>query len=111
MAELTFPKDDVLKLGKVIQLGKTFSTSDLSTPFSELNKLHKKYDCIIGAIVHFELEQNADVRGKICKMELSLPGPRLFASSNEERYEDAVKYAIKDLTKQLKKRKGLFKTH
>ena len=40
-----------------------------------------------------------------------MPGPRLFASSNEERYEDAVKYAIKDLTKQLKKRKGLFKTH
>ena len=89
------------------------TTSDTMNSYvtKKLNKLHKKYDCIIGAIVHFELEQNADVRDKICKMELSMPGPRLFASSNEERYEDAVKYAIKDLTKQLKKRKGLFKTH
>ena len=77
------------------------ATSDTMNSYvtMKLNKLHKKYDCIIGAIVHFELEQNADVRDKICKMELSMPGPRLFASSNEERYEDAVKYAIKDLTK------------
>jgi len=44
-------------------------------------------------------------------MELSLPGPKIFATSNEANYEDAVKHTIKDLEKQLKKRKEVFKTH
>ncbi len=44
-------------------------------------------------------------------MELSLPGPRIFAASNQDNYEDAVKNTIKDLEKQLKKRKEIYKTH
>ena len=77
----------------------------------KLQKLSKKYEWLIGAEVHFEVEHNAKQKGKICKMELSLPGPRIFASSNEDNYEDAVKNTIKDLEKQLKKRKHTFQTH
>lgn len=77
----------------------------------KLNKLNKKFDWIIGAVVHFSVEHNDKTKGKICKMELSLPGPRIFATSNEDNYEDAVKHTIKDLEKQLKKRKKIFKTH
>ncbi len=77
----------------------------------KLQKLAKKYDWIIGAEVHFEVEHNAKEKGKICKMELSAPGPRIFAVSDEDNYEDAVKHTIKDLEKQLKKRKEIFKTH
>jgi len=37
-------------------------------------------------------------------MEISLYGPRIFASSNEKSYEEAVKNTISDLDKQLNKR-------
>ncbi|MEP5338378.1 MAG: ribosome-associated translation inhibitor RaiA [Algibacter sp.] len=77
----------------------------------KLENLFKKYDWIINAEVHFEVEHNAKVKGKICKIELSAPGPRLFASSDESNYEDAVKNTIKDLETQLKKRKQIFHTH
>ncbi|MEP1488051.1 MAG: ribosome-associated translation inhibitor RaiA [Algibacter sp.] len=77
----------------------------------KLENLFKKYDWIINAEVHFEVEHNAKVKGKICKIELSAPGPRLFASSDESNYEDAVKNTIKDLEAQLKKRKQIFHTH
>jgi len=77
----------------------------------KLERLFKKYDWIIGAEVHFEVEHNAKEKGKICKMELSAPGPRIFAQSDEDNYEDAVKHTIKDLEKQLKKRKEIFNAH
>jgi len=77
----------------------------------KLEKLSKKFDWIISAEVHFSVEHNDKDKGKICKMELSLPGPRIFATSDEDNYEDAVKHTIKDLEKQLKKRKKIFKTH
>ncbi|WP_412985811.1 ribosome hibernation-promoting factor, HPF/YfiA family [Pontimicrobium sp. IMCC45349] len=73
----------------------------------KLEKLHQKYDWIISAEVHFEAEKDV----KICKMELSAPGPRIFAASKEDNYEDAVKHTIKDLEKQLNKRKHTFSTH
>jgi ribosomal subunit interface protein len=77
----------------------------------KLQKLGKKYDWIIVAKVHFEKQHDPKGLGKICKMELSLPGPRIFATSNERNYELAVKNTIKDLEVQLKKRKQTFQTH
>ncbi len=78
---------------------------------NKLSKLGKKYDWIISATVHFQAQHDPKGKGKICKMELSLPGPRLFATSNEENYENAVKETIRDLERQLKKRKQTYKTH
>lgn len=77
----------------------------------KLESLQKKFDWIIKAEVHFEVEHNDKAKGKICKIELSAPGPRLFAISNEDNYENAVKQTIKDLEIQLKKRKQLFQAH
>ena len=77
----------------------------------KLERLYKKYDWIISAEVHFGVEQNAKENGKICKIELSAPGPRIFASSDDNNYEDAVKRTIKDLEIQLKKRKEVYKTY
>ena len=77
----------------------------------KLNRLYKKYEWIIKAEVHFGVEHNAKEKGKICKIDLSAPGPRLFASSDEDNYEDAVKRTIKDLEIQLKKRKKIYKTY
>ncbi|MDW5288175.1 HPF/RaiA family ribosome-associated protein [Formosa sp. PL04] len=74
----------------------------------KLNKLALKYDWIISAEVTFENIQKEKEDGKICKIELSAPGPRIFASSQERTYELAVKNTISDLETQLKKRKHTF---
>lgn len=75
----------------------------------KLKGLFNKYEDIIGVSVHFKREMNEKVKGRICEMELSLSGPRIFASSNEKNYELAVKHTISDLEKQLKKRKSVLK--
>lgn len=84
-------------------------TSETMTQYAteKLEKLGEKYDWVINANVTFESEKN----GKRCKIELSLPGPRIFAVSNQNNYELAVKATIKELETQLKKRKELILAH
>ncbi|MHA7943801.1 ribosome hibernation-promoting factor, HPF/YfiA family [Formosa sp. 3Alg 14/1] len=74
----------------------------------KLNKLASKFDWIISAEVVFDTIKKEKEDGKICKIELSAPGPRIFASSQERTYELAVKNTIADLEIQLKKRKHTF---
>lgn len=77
----------------------------------KLNKLALKYDMIIHADVFFKKENDTKKKGNICEIELSLNGPRIFASSNEKNYELAVKNTISDLEVQLKKRKSTLKPY
>ena len=77
----------------------------------KLNKLAKKYDLILNVAVFFKKENDKKGKGKICEMELSLYGPRIFASSNEAHFEMAVKETIGDLEKQLKKRSKRIKPY
>ncbi|AUC81125.1 ribosome hibernation-promoting factor, HPF/YfiA family [Lacinutrix sp. Bg11-31] len=76
-----------------------------------LEKLSKKYEWVIKANVFFKHENDATEKGKICDIELSLPGPKIFATSNEKNYEMAVKETISDLEKQLEKRKAKIINH
>ena len=87
--------------------------SETLSAFAEekLNKLFNRYEFIISAAVKFKHDDNFHDKGKICDIELSLPGPRIFATSNEANYEVAVRETIKDLERQLKKRKEIYKTH
>lgn len=78
---------------------------------NKLKNLAKKYDSIIGVAVYFKRENNEKALGRICEMNISLYGPRIFASSNEKNYELAVKNTISDLEKQLKKRKSVLNPH
>jgi len=77
----------------------------------KLMKLNKKYDSLINSEVFFKKENDSKGNGKICEIELSLTGPRLFASSKEKNYEIAVKNTVSDLEKQLNKRKGILKPY
>jgi putative sigma-54 modulation protein len=77
----------------------------------KLDKLFNRYEFLISAAVKFKHDDNFHDKGKICDIELSLPGPRIFATSNEANYEVAVRETIKDLERQLKKRKEVYKTH
>ena len=77
----------------------------------KLNKLENKYDWIVGAKVYFKKEKEIAGRGSICEIDLSVPGPKLFASSTERNFELATRNTIKDLKTQLNKRKATFKQH
>ena len=72
----------------------------------KLQKIEAKYNWVIHTEVFFKIENDA-LGEKICEMELSLPGPKIFASSKEKNFEMAVKETISDIQKQLKKRKEL----
>lgn len=87
-------------------------TSETLTAFTEkrLNKLASKYNWLINAEVFFKLGQDINKKS-ICEIELSLPGPKIFASSKAENYEVAVKESISDLNRQLKKRKETTYNH
>ncbi len=75
---------------------------------TRLEKLSSKYEWIIKSNVHFKVDKDPAGIDKICEIELSLPGPRIFASSKEKNFELAVKGTLSDLEKQLKKRKATF---
>ena len=83
--------------------------SDFTT--EKLNKLSNKYEFVISAQVYFKHDDKNHNAGKICNIELNLPGPRIFARSNERTYEMAVNETIRDLKKQLNKRKEVYKVY
>ncbi|MEM1002901.1 MAG: HPF/RaiA family ribosome-associated protein, partial [Bacteroidota bacterium] len=74
-------------------------------------KLSEKFEFLISAQVYIKHDDKDHEAGKICNIELSLPGPRIYATSNERSYEIAVNETISDLKRQLKKRKEVFKTY
>jgi putative sigma-54 modulation protein len=77
----------------------------------KLDDLGQKYDWLIRADVFFKEEKDTDGKGKICEIRLSLPGPRIFASSDEDNFEASIAETIRDLEVQLKKRKAQMSTH
>ncbi|MDE3740855.1 ribosome hibernation-promoting factor, HPF/YfiA family [Maribacter polysaccharolyticus] len=88
-----------------VQMPTSEAMNDLIT--SKLNRLAGKFEWVIRAEVHFKKENDPSGKGKICEMELSAPGPRIFARSNEDDFEKAAANTIKDLEKQLNKRKAI----
>ena len=77
----------------------------------KLNKLANKYDAIIRVDVFYKLENDPKGKGKICEIQLSQYGPKIFASSNEKNFELATDRTIDDLKKLLNKRKGKMKPY
>lgn len=77
----------------------------------KLNTLARKYDWVIRAQVQFKHEKDPTGNGKICEMELSAPGPRIFAKSNEDDFEKAAASTIKELERQLSRRKSAFQRY
>ncbi|RPE00009.1 ribosome-associated translation inhibitor RaiA [Aureibaculum marinum] len=96
----------------IVQFVKMPTSETMETFVVErLEKLAKKYDWIINANVSYKLENDPTGKGKICDIKLSIPGPTLFATSNEKTWEGATDETIRDLERQLKKRKATMKTH
>jgi len=72
----------------------------------KIEQLSEKYEWLIKADVFFKEEKDTYGKGKICEIRLSCPGPRIFASSNEETFEASVAETVRDLEIQLEKRKS-----
>lgn len=77
----------------------------------KLEKLFNRYEFLINAMVYFKQEGSDHDAGKMCSIELSLPGPRLYATSNTHNYEMSVRETISELERQLKKRKEVYKVY
>ena len=78
-------------------------TSETMEAFAikKIQKLAKKYDDIIRADVFYKLENDPKGKGKICEIQLSLSGPRIFATSNEKNFELATDKLLMTLTNYL----------
>ncbi|KAA1243319.1 ribosome-associated translation inhibitor RaiA [Aquimarina sp. RZ0] len=79
---------------------------------NKLDVLFRKYPQLIKAQVYIKKETENRDKECVCEIELSLPGPRLFASSKEYNFEVSVKHTISELEHQLQKGKAkLLATH
>lgn len=76
----------------------------------ELEKIIQKYNWIICAQVFFKLENDPTGKGKVCEIQLSHVGSRIFSRSNETSFELAVDETIRDLNAQFKKLKNGMET-
>ncbi|MCR9265220.1 MAG: HPF/RaiA family ribosome-associated protein [Flavobacteriaceae bacterium] len=77
----------------------------------KLDGLEKKYNWLIKANVLFKMENDKAGEGKICEIEMSAPGPRLFAKAKTDDFEKSLAETIEELQRQLEKRQGKFVSH
>ncbi|MFD2697135.1 ribosome hibernation-promoting factor, HPF/YfiA family [Mesonia sediminis] len=78
----------------------------------KLEKLKTRFDFIVGAEVYFKTENSTtNEKGRICEIKVSLPGPLIFASANEENFEMAISECVNDVKRQLQKKKEKMATH
>lgn len=75
---------------------------------TKLEKVFRKYPWIISGKVFIKQENNSKREAKICNIQLSLPGPLLFATSTQNNFELAFSETLSEVEKQLEKRKSLF---
>lgn len=79
---------------------------------SKLSSVFENYDFVLRADVFFKTENTTSREtGMKCGIRLSAPGPRLFAESSRNTFQDAVTEAVRDITAQLRKRKETMKTY
>ncbi len=75
----------------------------------KLEHLQTKFDFVHRADVFFKKENRSDGEEQICDIRLSLPGPRIFASTNATSFESAIAETVRDLEDQLRKQKEKMK--
>jgi putative sigma-54 modulation protein len=78
----------------------------------KLNKMESKYDFIVQAHVFLRIQNTSSpMSGKICKIQVSVPGPQIFAETNSKSFEASIQETIGDLDRQLSKKKEKMKAH
>lgn len=90
------------------------SQSDALETFTKekLEPIFERNEFVIRADIFFKKENtSSDETGKKCGIRLSAPGPRLFAESSHDNFQNAVSETVRELQTQLKKRKDQMKTY
>ncbi|WP_179344961.1 HPF/RaiA family ribosome-associated protein [Winogradskyella ursingii] len=78
----------------------------------KLERIFNRYEFVIRADVFFKTENtSSDETGMKCGIRLSAPGPRLFAESSNDTFEESVADVVDELLRQLDKRKQKMKTY
>ena len=77
----------------------------------KLDKLHRKYDWVIRADVFLKNMNKTGEDEMSCGIRLSAPGPRLYAETSSPTFESAIGETIRDLERQLEKRKDKMISH
>lgn len=76
-----------------------------------LEKVDNKYSDITNIIVKIKKGNGDEEKSFICEMEVRVPGEPIFAESGEHKYEAAIAETIRDIERQLSKRKGKLQTY
>jgi putative sigma-54 modulation protein len=78
----------------------------------KIEKLKERFDFLVSAEIYFKTEKSStNEKGRVCEIELSCPGPRIFASANEENFKKSVTKTIGELKTQLQKKKEKMSAH
>ncbi|MBD3637285.1 MAG: ribosome-associated translation inhibitor RaiA [Crocinitomicaceae bacterium] len=77
----------------------------------KLENLERKYEWITNAAVFLKTEKHPNEENYVCEIRLSVPGPQLFASSNEVNFNKAINSTIQQLGIQLEKQKAKLISH
>ncbi|MEE1962117.1 putative sigma-54 modulation protein [Flagellimonas taeanensis] len=95
-----------------VQYQKMKTSESLTELLSKkLEGLEKKYNWLIKANVLFKIENDKSGEGKVCEIELSAPGPRIFAKSSTDDFEKSMAETVEELRRQLEKRQATFASH
>tara|TARA_R110002051_G_scaffold324970_1_gene424873 strand:- start:44574 stop:44876 length:303 start_codon:yes stop_codon:yes gene_type:complete len=100
MMQIIYEYHDVASSARLEELAK-----------EKLENLQHKYNFVHRADVFFKQQNRSDDKEMICDIRLSLPGPRIFASTNAENFESAMAETVRDLEDQLKKVKDKMKDY
>ncbi len=90
------------------------SASERLEAFTEekLKPVFKRYEFVTRADIFFKKENtSSDETGMKCGIRLSAPGPRLFAESSHDNFEQSVAETVTELLRQLEKRQAKMKNY
>lgn len=94
----------------LIQFLKIQTSESLKAKTHELvTKLANRFDWVETVSVSYKEGSGNSDKNKVCEIEISAPTPRLFVSVTDYGYEAALKIALNDIERQLKKRKEILK--
>ena len=75
----------------------------------KLDKLQKKYPFVQRGDVFLKKSNKDYDQQHHCGIRLSLPGPQIYASSDEPSFEEAISETVRDLNDQLERTKSKMK--
>lgn len=88
------------------------SSEQLESKVKEkLTKLSQRFPFIVRGDVFFKLENKDEGEQHHCGIRLSVPGPRIYASSNKSNFYEAVNETVRDLKDLLAKKKEKMSTY